>query len=68
MSIKKVQTKNGKQYCGYGGCKGKRVPATWRNWHHYLPHPYACDAHVHDLDVAEDNHMSLADEMTWGRL
>lgn len=69
MSIKRVQAKNGNQYCRYGDCKDGRVPATWRNWHNGLPHPFACDAHKRELETpADDGYMTMADEMTWGRL
>jgi hypothetical protein len=67
--IKAKEVKSGgNKYCQFCRDDGQKIIATYRKkGSGGIGHTFACDKHEPLLKV-ESDHMSMADEMTWGRL
>ncbi len=68
--MKRCKAKYGNRYCSFEPCLGHKVLAVYME-SGISGRLNACENHKDDLAAQEkrdDGHMSLADEMTWGRL
>ncbi|CAB5212848.1 hypothetical protein UFOVP191_32 [uncultured Caudovirales phage] len=66
---KRIKKKFGMKHCQFGKCKDCHVEAIWTTSGITGQREYACESHKTEITSKEDDgYMSMADEMTWGRL